>query len=102
MSCQRLKTPMQCLPRSIRSATRARGHGTRQGRTCLTRTDTMTISALLEEISSRHFPNPPASPREIEEFEQRMGWKLDPDLRAFYLHCNGAKLFTQPDSPFRF
>ncbi|MFL5343314.1 MAG: SMI1/KNR4 family protein [Hyalangium sp.] len=62
----------------------------------------MTISALLGEISSRHFPNPPASPQEIEEFEKRMGWKLDPDLRAFYLHCNGAKLFTQPDAPFRF
>jgi hypothetical protein len=62
----------------------------------------MAISSLLEEISNRHFPNPPASPREIEEFEQRVGWKMDPDLRAFYLHCNGARLFTQPDSPFRF
>lgn len=62
----------------------------------------MSISSLLEEVSRQHFPNPPASPREIEEFEQRAGWKLDEDLLAFYLHCNGAKLFTQPDAPFRF
>ena len=23
-----------------------------------------------------------------------MGWKLDPDLRAFYLHCDGGTLFA--------
>jgi hypothetical protein len=59
------------------------------------------MQPLLEEISRRHFPNPPASPGEIEEFERRVGWQLDPDLRAFYLHCNGADLFKHPDSPYR-
>jgi hypothetical protein len=39
---------------------------------------------------------------EEPEFEQRVGWLLDPDLRAFYLHCNGAELIEQPpDCPYR-
>jgi hypothetical protein len=59
------------------------------------------MKPLLEELSRHHFPNPPATPAQIEEFERRVGWHLDPDLRAFYLHCNGAKLFEQPDSPYR-
>ncbi|ADO75226.1 SMI1/KNR4 family protein [Stigmatella aurantiaca] len=51
----------------------------------------MPLQPLLEEISRHHFPNPPATPEEIDEFERRVGWRLDPDLRAFYLHCNGGK-----------
>ncbi|WP_386973517.1 SMI1/KNR4 family protein [Archangium violaceum] len=42
-------------------------------------------SLLLEEVSRDHFPYPPATPEEIAEFEQRVGWWLDPNLRAFYL-----------------
>jgi hypothetical protein len=61
----------------------------------------MSMEALLEEVSRHHFPNPPATPAQLEMFEQRMGWRMDPDLRAFYLHCNGARLFEQPDSPYR-
>jgi cell wall assembly regulator SMI1 len=60
------------------------------------------MSALLEEVSRDHFPRPPATPEEIEGFERRMGWRLDPDLRAFYLHCNGAELFEPlPDTHYR-
>lgn len=60
------------------------------------------ISSLLEEVSRDHFPHPPATPGEIEEFERRVGWKVDPDLRAFYLHCNGAELFKRlPNTPYR-
>ncbi|XXF79317.1 SMI1/KNR4 family protein [Myxococcaceae bacterium GXIMD 01537] len=60
------------------------------------------ISVLLEEVSRAHFPYPPATSEEIEEFERRVGWQLDPDLRAFYLHCNGAELFKRlPESPFQ-
>ena len=55
---------------------------------------------LLEEVSRDHFPEPPATPEEIAEFEQRMGWQLDPDLRAFYLHCNGARMLSWMDSPY--
>jgi hypothetical protein len=51
------------------------------------------MRSLLDEVSREHFPHPPATPQQIEEFERKMGWKLDPDLRAFYLHCNGAELF---------
>ncbi|QRK12971.1 SMI1/KNR4 family protein [Archangium violaceum] len=59
------------------------------------------MSLLLEEVSRDHSPLPPATPEEIDAFEQWMGWKLDPDLRAFYLHCNGAKLFKTPtDCPY--
>jgi hypothetical protein len=61
-----------------------------------------SMSALLEEVSRDHFPYPPATLKQVEEFEQRMGWRLDPDLRAFYLHCNGAELLERrPDCPYR-
>jgi hypothetical protein len=60
------------------------------------------LNSLLEEVSHAHFPHPPATPEEIEEFEQRVGWRLDPDLRVFYLHCNGAELIKRlPESPYR-
>ncbi len=61
-----------------------------------------SMRSLLEEVSRDHFPYPPASPGEISNFEQRVGWKLDPDLRAFYLHCNGAELIKRlPNSPYQ-
>lgn len=58
--------------------------------------------ALLDEVSRHHFPNPPATPEQIAAFEQTMGWRLDPGLRAFYLHCDGAILFDRHDPAFRF
>ncbi|MBU8895281.1 SMI1/KNR4 family protein [Corallococcus sp. M34] len=60
------------------------------------------MDALLREISAHHLPNPPASPAQIEAFEKRIGWRLDDDLRAFYLHCDGAALFMSPNSPYMF
>ncbi|HEX8699298.1 MAG TPA: SMI1/KNR4 family protein [Myxococcaceae bacterium] len=61
-----------------------------------------TMSRLLEEVSRDHFPYPPATPEEIEKFERQVGWRLDPDLPAFYLHCNGAELLERlPDTPYR-
>ena len=61
-----------------------------------------SLSSLLGEISRDHFPYPPATPEQVEEFERTTGWRLDPDLRAFYLHCNGAELLKQrPDCPYR-
>ncbi len=60
------------------------------------------MSALLEEVSRDHFPYSPATPEQLDAFEQRMGWTLDPDLRAFYLHCNGAELVERlPECPYR-
>ena len=60
------------------------------------------MSSLLEEVSREHFPRPPATPGQIEEFERKMGWRLDSELRAFYLHCNGAELFKRlPDAPYQ-
>lgn len=61
----------------------------------------LSMRELLAEVSRLHFPNAPATPQEIEQFEQRVGWQLDPDLRAFYTHCNGADLFKRPNSPYR-
>jgi SMI1 / KNR4 family (SUKH-1) len=61
----------------------------------------MPMDRLLEEITHDHFLNPPATLEEVESFERAMGWRLDPDLRAFYLHCNGATLFQRPNSPCR-
>ncbi len=63
----------------------------------------MDMQALLEEVSRHHFPNAPATPAQIDSFEQRVGWRLDPELRAFYLHCDGAALFRRrPDADYRF
>lgn len=60
------------------------------------------MSSLLEEVSRHHFPYPPATSEQIEEFEHRVGWRLDSDLRAFYLHCNGAELIERlPESPYQ-
>jgi hypothetical protein len=60
------------------------------------------MTSLLEEVFRDHFPYPPATPQEIEAFEQRMGWTLDPELRAFYLHCNGAELIKRlPNAPYQ-
>jgi hypothetical protein len=60
------------------------------------------MSRVLEQISRDHFPYPPATLGEIAAFESRVGWRLDPDLRAFYLHCNGAELFKRrPSAPYR-
>jgi cell wall assembly regulator SMI1 len=53
----------------------------------------MPMKQLLEEFSRLHFPRPPATPEQIAAFETRVGWKLDPDLRAFYLHSDGGTLF---------
>jgi hypothetical protein len=59
------------------------------------------MDALLEEVSRDHFPHPPATPEQLAEFERRVGWTLDPDLRAFYLHCDGAALIDREDPPYR-
>jgi hypothetical protein len=43
-----------------------------------------------------------ATSEEIEAFERQAGWQLDPDLRTFYLHCNGAELIKRlPNSPYQ-
>ena len=60
------------------------------------------MNHLLEEIARDHFPYPPATLEEVEQFERRVGWNLDSELRAFYLHCNGAELLERlPDSPYQ-
>ncbi len=61
----------------------------------------MPIDALLAEVSRHHFPQAPATPRQFEEFEARVGWRLDDDLRSFYLHSNGAELFRHPNASYR-
>ncbi|QSQ25686.1 SMI1/KNR4 family protein [Pyxidicoccus parkwayensis] len=59
----------------------------------------MTMEQMLAEISRAHFPHPPATPERIAAFESQVGWRLDADLRAFYLHCDGAELFKPlPDA----
>ena len=61
----------------------------------------MSIDRFIEAIHRSHFPNPPASPEQLYYFEKRVGWRLDKELRAFYLRSNGAALFRRPDSPYR-
>ncbi|HZH15450.1 MAG TPA: SMI1/KNR4 family protein [Archangium sp.] len=61
----------------------------------------LSIDRFVEAIRRSHFPNPPASPEQLERFEKRVGWSLDEELRAFYLRANGAALFRRPDPPYR-
>ncbi|AKF80294.1 hypothetical protein MFUL124B02_10360 [Myxococcus fulvus 124B02] len=61
-----------------------------------------SLPDLLAEVTRLHHPRPPATPEQIEAFEQRVGWRLDPDLRAFYLYCDGADLFDRVDPAFSF
>ena len=53
----------------------------------------MTLEQMLAEISRSHFPRPPATLEQVAAFEKHAGWQLDAELRAFYLHCDGAELF---------
>ncbi|NOK36815.1 SMI1/KNR4 family protein [Corallococcus exercitus] len=62
----------------------------------------MSMSALLEEVSRLHHARHPATPAQVDAFEQRVGWRLDADLRAFYLHCDGADLFDRAGPAFSF
>lgn len=60
------------------------------------------LQELLDEIAANHYPNAPATPEQIAAFEARAGWRLDDELRAFYLRANGACLFEpQPEQTFR-
>jgi hypothetical protein len=60
------------------------------------------MDQLMEEVFRHHHPEPPATVAEVDAFERRIGWRLDPDLRIFYLHCNGASLFKRIDTPYQF
>src|SRR5690348_7708667 len=60
-----------------------------------------SMEQLADEVLSHHFANPPASPSSVLEFEMRVGWHLDDELRAFYLRCDGAVLFDMANSAYR-
>ncbi|AGC49189.1 hypothetical protein MYSTI_07917 [Myxococcus stipitatus DSM 14675] len=55
---------------------------------------TPSFDQLLDAVVREHYPHPPATELEIAAFEARAGWPLGPELRAFYLRCNGAELFA--------
>jgi cell wall assembly regulator SMI1 len=62
----------------------------------------MSMDQLLAEFSLRHFPRPGATADQIAAFEAHVGWTLDSDLRAFYLHADGGTLFErEPDANYR-
>ncbi|WP_284664322.1 SMI1/KNR4 family protein [Myxococcus sp. SDU36] len=61
----------------------------------------MTIGSLLTKIVRAHFPHSPTTAARIATFEAQLGWRLDDDRRAFYLHCDGAELFRRlPDASY--
>jgi hypothetical protein len=88
----------------MESAIRVEASGARQERINPTAVEAhmKKMDRLLEELLGHHYPEPPATLDEISEFERRIGWRLDPDLRTFYLHCNGARLFKAIDTPYHF
>lgn len=60
----------------------------------------MLIDEDLVMIRQQHYPGPPASPQELAAFESRWGFKLDPDLTAFYAAANGARLYDRVNPAF--
>jgi hypothetical protein len=60
----------------------------------------MLIDEDLVTIRQRHYPGPPASAEELATFESRWGFKLDPDLTAFYAAANGARLYDRVNPSF--
>ncbi|MCY1035075.1 SMI1/KNR4 family protein [Corallococcus sp. BB11-1] len=63
----------------------------------------MSMRSMLAEVSRTHYPNAPATPAQLAAFEAHVGWELDKDLRAFYLHCDGGTLFeTRNNANYRF
>jgi cell wall assembly regulator SMI1 len=51
------------------------------------------IDALIHVVQHSHAFTAPASARAIERFEQRARLPMPADMRAFYLQCDGARLF---------
>ena len=64
--------------------------------------DGMDVQAIVNEVKEKHFPEPGASVTEIVDFEHRVGFQLPNDMREFYRHVNGAKLFDPVFPPYRF
>jgi hypothetical protein len=54
------------------------------------------LDVVVRSILQAHWPNPPASERQLRESEERLGFPLDPQMRAFYARCNGAQLYSMP------
>ncbi len=47
----------------------------------------------IERVKREHGHTPTTSAAGIERFEQRSGLRLPDDIRLFYMHCDGARLF---------
>lgn len=64
----------------------------------------MAMNALLEEVSRHHFPKPPATPEQLEEFERWVGWRLDGSRPARLLFAlrRRSPLQAPPDADYRF
>jgi hypothetical protein len=60
----------------------------------------MNIPALVSIIRARHYANSGAPESVIEAFEKACGYALPADMREFYGHCNGARLFDAVDPPY--
>lgn len=56
-----------------------------------------SIFELVQRIRREHEGAPPATEAELREAEARLGFPLAPELREFYLTCNGATLFFYDD-----
>jgi hypothetical protein len=59
------------------------------------------MDKLLTEIRYSHRGHPPLSPKQLEEWQQKNGWRLDEHLLAFYRHFNGALLFHHAERQYR-
>jgi hypothetical protein len=61
----------------------------------------VTLDDDIERVLAEHCGAPGATAEQIRGLEARLGFRLPEDMQAFYRSCDGASLFSRPDSPFR-
>jgi len=53
----------------------------------------LDLEQLIDRVRREHGYTEPRSTGGIERFERRSGHRLPEELRLFYMHCDGARLF---------
>ena len=64
----------------------------------------MNLEHCLEKIKQAHYPAPPLADAGlvIERWELEQGITLPPDMKSFYGHMNGCRLFDKLDPSYNF
>jgi cell wall assembly regulator SMI1 len=61
-----------------------------------------SLDALLALIAASHYAGASPKPGALSSLESRLGRKIPREMACFYDRCDGAKLFSERDPPYRF